>query len=350
MLRVADRLQPDLPDIYGVLWDRALAMIRTTPESAESSALDTKDWAIHALNSAAGKLAQALLRHPATESNGLPDRWLDHAEALLSLGSAARRDTLVFFAYRLPYLHHHAPAWTDGNVLAVLGADAEDECAFWSGFLWAARFPGYPLFRRLKPYLLAIATDPSKRVGRLEIAAGLVLGGWAIVEDATGHAPVDDDELRDALRGGDSIFRHWIIWQLKTWSRGDGGEWRNNALRLLRDVWPRELVVRSPKLSEDLFSLAIETGDDFSAFVDAVTPLMTPLDKSAHCLVPLTLADGKADTLNPKPLLKLVFTALPETAADWPWGAENVVERLVRAPETAHDPRTLQLRRRLAAR
>jgi hypothetical protein len=121
-------------------------------------------------------------------------------------------------------------------------------------------------------------------------------------------------------------------------------------LRLLRNVWPRELVVRSPKISADLFSLAIEAGDDFPAFVEAVTPLMTTLDKNAHCMLPLTQANGKADALDPNALLTLVHTALPENAVDWPWGADVVVNRLTLAAETAQDPRTLQLRRRLAKR
>jgi hypothetical protein len=232
----------------------------------------------------------------------------------------------------------------------MLGLDPEDEHAFWSGFFWAARFPGHPLFQRIKPYLLAMATDPSKRAGRLEILAGIILSGWANVDDATGQSPVTDDELRDTLRASDPSFRRQVIWQMEQWSRGDGGEWRNNALRLLLDVWPQELVVRDPKTSDALFSLAIETGNDFTAFVDAVTPLMTPLDKAAHCMLPLTLNNGNAQQLDAMALLKLVFAALPDNAADWPWGAEVVVNRLLATPGTAQDPRALQLRRRLADR
>jgi hypothetical protein len=352
MLRLASRLQAELPDVFNALWTRALEAMRANPETAESSALNTKgyDWATHALNAPGGKLAQALLKDPAAGSAGLPASWLARAETLLDLGDAARRDALVFFAHQLPYLNYHAPVWTERHILGVLGADAEDEHAFWSGFFWAAKFPGFLLFKRLKPYLLAMASDPSKRGDRLEIAAGLILTGWSNIEEATGQSPVSDDELLDALRADDGAFHHQVLWQLQAWSRANGGEWRPNALRLLRDVWPRELVVRGPKISEDLFALAIETGDDFPAFVEAVTPLMTPLDQNAHCMLALTLDDGKADGLDQQALLSLVFTALPENAAAWPWGADVVVERFSRSAAISDDARTLQLRRRLANR
>jgi hypothetical protein len=49
-------------------------------------------------------------------------------------------------------------------------------------------------------------------------------------------------------------------------------------------------------------------------------------------------------------LLVLVFVALPEAAAEWPYSADTVVERLVNRPETAQDPRTIELRPRSAAR
>ena len=81
--------------------------------------------------------------------------------------------------------------------------------------------------------------------------------GWANADQTIGEAPVSDGELREALRAGDNAFRHRILWQLKAWTPGEGGEWRGDALRLLREVWPRELVVRSPSLSEDLFELAL---------------------------------------------------------------------------------------------
>jgi len=52
----------------------------------------------------------------------------------------------------------------------------------------------------------------------------------------------------------------------------------------------------------------------------------------------------------PSDRVRAVRVALPESAADWPYGAESVVERLAVSPATAQDLRMSELRRRLAAR
>lgn len=352
ILSLADRLQSELPSLFTALWARALGTISTNPKFTDSSvvAIRNNDWANHALNSPAGKLAQALFKGLAAGPNGLPDDRLCRAESLLGLDGAARRDALVFLAYQLPYLYHHAPAWTESHVLSVLGDDVDDERAFWSGFLWAAKFPGLPLFRKLKPYLLALAIDPSKQSGRLDTLARLILNGWKIVEDGVEQTRVSDDELRDTLRASDDAFRCQVLWLLKMWSTSHDGEWRNDALRILRNIWPRELIVKSPQVSDALAFIAIETGDDFPAFVDAVTPLITSLNKSAHSLSALASNNDTTLNLDPVALLNLVDVALPDNAADWPWDAEVIVDRLVHAPQTAQDPRTLRLRQRRAKR
>jgi len=41
----------------------------------------------------------------------------------------------------------------------------------------------------------------------------------------------------------------------------------------------------------------------------------------------------------PVALLKLLYVALPEAAADWPYGADSEVERLAANPGTSKGPR-----------
>jgi hypothetical protein len=141
-------------------------------------------------------------------------------------------------------------------------------------------------------------------------------------------------------------FCHDFIGE-KERSKEDGSGWGAQALVLLREVWPREQAVRTEETSERLFDLAIDAdGDMFSPIVDAVTPLMTILSSNSLGV----LAGDEALVREPMALLKLLYTALAQSATDWPYHADTVVERLAANPATAKDPRMAELRRRLAAR
>jgi hypothetical protein len=158
--------------------------------------------------------------------------------------------------------------------------------------------------------------------------------------------------MRQALRTGADAFRRQVLRYLKTWSKEDAsGLWGSQALVLLRDVWPRERAVRTEETSEGLFDLAIDAdGDRFTPLVNAVTPLMTTLSSSTLGVLELTRAGDKELVREPIALLKLLYAALAQSASDWPYNADSVVERLAANPATAEDPRLAELRRRLAAR
>jgi hypothetical protein len=145
-----------------------------------------------------------------------------------------------------------------------------------------------------------------------------------------------------------------VLRYLKRWSKQGGNEWGARALILLRDVWPKERAMRTEETSAALFDVAIDAdGDTFTLLVDAVTPLMTPISPrrgSGIGLVELMRDGGEELMREPKALLKLLYTALAQSAADWPYGADSVVERLAANAATAQDARLAELRRRLAAR
>jgi hypothetical protein len=183
----------------------------------------------------------------------------------------------------------------------------------------------------------------------VERIAGMLLAGWGSFDGTQGDERcVSNDELREALRTGGEVFRRQVLWHLRTWSKEDGsGRWGVQALVLLRDVWPRERAVKTEGTSERLFDLAIDAdGDRFSRIVDAVTPLMTTLSSRALGV----LAGDEEFVREPMALLKLLYAALAQSATDWPYHADSVVERLAANPATAKDPRLAELRRRLAAR
>jgi hypothetical protein len=194
--------------------------------------------------------------------------------------------------------------------------------------------------------MVATERDRSDHIDKI---AGMLLAGWGTTQG--GERCVSDDEMREALRMGGDAFRRRVLWHLKTWSKQDGQGWGDQALTLLRDVWPRERAVRTEETSERLFDLAIDAdGDRFTVVVDAVTPLMTTVRSDALGVIEPRQVGDEELMREPMALLNLMYVALAESATDWPYHADTVVERLAANPATAKDPRMAELRRRLAAR
>jgi hypothetical protein len=356
ILRLASPLQQEPREPFEALWSALLLALRNHPEAGASGLISSGeiDWGSHALNSPIGNLAQALLKDETLNSLAarFPLSWLRNAESLLAVAGDAHRDALVIFSSQLIWIYGHAPSWAEAHLLSVLGQDREDERAFWSGFFWDARFPGLELYARLKPFLLAMVSIKRDRSSDVERIAGMLLAGWgSFGATQGGERCTSNDEMREALRTGGDAFRRQVLWHLKTWSKEDRSGWGAQALVLLREVWPRERTVRTKETSERLFDLAIDADDDmFSLIVDVVTPLLTTLSSNALGVLELTRAGDEQFVREPVALLKLLYAALAQSATDWPYHADSVVERLAANPATAKDPRMAELRRRLAAR
>jgi len=197
--------------------------------------------------------------------------------------------------------------------------------------------------------MVATERDRSDHIDKI---AGILLAGWGSFDTIQdGKRCVSDDEMRQALRTSGDAFRRRLLSYLRAWSKEDESRrWGAEALVLLREVWPRERAVRTEETSEYLFDLAIDADRHrFAAVVDAVTPLMTTLSPNALGVLEPT-RDHDEQVREPLALLKLLYAALSQNAADWPYGADSVVERVAANPATANDPRMAELRRRLAAR
>jgi hypothetical protein len=353
ILRLATPLQQEPCEPFETLWSALISALHEHPEATASSLISygATDWANHAVNSPIGKLAQALMKDESLKSSagGFPVSWLCKLESLMSMAGDARRDALVIFSHQLVWIYGHAPGWAEAHLLSVLGHHREDERAFWSGFFSAGRFPGFELYARLKTFLLAMATIERDR-SSIERIAGMLLFGWGAFDTTQGSERwVSNEEMREALRRGGDALRRQVLRYLKTWSREDRNVWGTQALVLLRDVWPRERAVRTEETSERLFDLAMDADRDrFTLVVDAVTPLMTTVRSDALGVIEMTRIEELVH--EPMALLELLYVALAQTATDWPYHADTVVERLAANPATAKDPRMAELRRRLAAR
>ncbi|WP_421931844.1 hypothetical protein [Phenylobacterium sp.] len=351
-------VSPDLalaaPMTRDRLWSALIEMLRAHPEVGGSAIRSSRpDWRMSALNSPSGHLAQALMADPArlpVEGEGFPAAWLSKVTELLGLGGEAGRFAAVHLLYNIVWFFHFDPAWTEAHLLGRLQGDADDQDAFWSGFLTSAGAANLALYLRLKPGMLGLARQSRQDHDDTSALAGLLLSGWGSRDTADGERCISDMELRESLISGGDRFRGQVLWHLARWCEGPEGDWRDQALELFRSAWPRQRVVKTPKTSAELAEFAISFPGDFSALVEALVPHLTPVTADTWFLGALDNEESRRLDDQPTAMLTLIWAILADTASDWPYGSAALVEKLSEAPDLTADPRLAELRRRLAAR
>ncbi len=88
--------------------------------------------------------------------------------------------------------------------------------------------------------------------------------------------------MRQALTRGDGHLRSaaafWLVGALDE-LRGDRAQrWRERIGPLFAEIWPQEPALRAAEVSQTLARLPALAGDAFPEAVDAVVPLIVPLE------------------------------------------------------------------------
>jgi hypothetical protein len=286
---------------------------------------------------------------------GFPLPWLRRVDELLSLEEDLRRHALTMFAFRLDWFFAIDPAWTQKQLIAVLDEEGDDQKAIWAGFLGAYRTSNMSFYTAMKPRLLRLATrKPMLQYDHTEVLVYRLLIGWGSVDKATGERCVTDEEMRAALVTADDNFRSRTLWQLQRWfsqREGDEGLWRTKAPVFLTEVWPRHIKAKSPRITASLLDLAFSNASTFPEIADIIMPLVTKSDREHLWLPDLMGAEGNVVNNHPDKLLALLYAVLPENVDVWPYGIEDILERIdVVAPSLVKDPRLVELKRRWNAR
>lgn len=340
----AKLLTVELPDVFEAVW-AALVTALTTHPPAERFRRANHGWLEDALNQPAGRMASAVFADPILNDlepgQGLPEHWKARLEQLLALSGDARRHTIATASQRLNWLYNIDPTWTGQHLVALADQPGEDGQAFWSGYLMAARTPQPELFKRLKGAFIALARNGAVRREQANKLGGMLLMGWA-----SDPALISAIEMREVLIHANDDLRTQVIWYLQRWSLEEGSKWPDQLLPFLRDVWPRQLAVRTPRTSGSLVDLALAMSDRFPEIVAFILPRLGPAGRVSAQMTPLIDVETGLATQHPKPLLDLLWTVLPIDTGSWPYEIGKVLDALSEQEETRDDARLLELRRR----
>jgi len=273
------------------------------------------------------------------------------------LNGDLHRHALVIFAYKMNWFYARDPIWTETNMLSVLDkGDESDQYAIWSGFFWGAKVPNQKLYMRLKPNFMAFAVKhslPRRKYGN--VLASIILAGWGSINEETGKRYISNAEMHDVLLHTDDEFRSHILWQVErrseTKENATGEKWSVMLLELLRDVWPRQKSVKTPRISACLCNLAFSNVEHFAEIAEIVLPLLTTIDRDHLMLPDLRKSKDNIVDLYPQQTLALLHAVLPDDVAAWPYGIEAVLHRIGEADESLRlDERLLELIRKWNSR
>ncbi len=351
LLNISKGLLTTKPERFWQIWERLIAVIKSTPESAPSNIVRQKnspDFATEGLNAPVGNLAQALMNDPAIDNLGrkrsLPLLWKRRVEELLHLEENLHRHALVMFIYNLQWFYARAPRWTRMNLMSFLDSDADDQKAFWSGFFWNPRVTS-KLFEVLKPYMMRLIPDRTiEKQGHLQTLTGILLAFWWNVLPKTGQRLITNTEMRDILLQADDNFRIQILWQTKSFLTRKKADKENLSI-FLTEVWPRHKKAKSSRVSTALCDLAFTDADTFGSLADIILPLVSKIDKQGLFIYKLN--DSKIIDLFPEKVLVLLYAVLPDNTPEWPYGTGDTLKRIGEVnPALLKDKRLIELRKR----
>jgi hypothetical protein len=364
LLGSSEKLASRFPAVFDGIMSKLIEVLRSqSPVDASSlfRANKTSDWAMEAINSPVGKIAQALFNDPRISGlkagDRIPAEWLNFVNRLLSLSDNLHRYALVIFAHNLNWFYDLDSDWTEANLLSGLEGESEyNRAAFWSGCLLGTRGLSQGLYARIKPNLLAAAkTKGLLRREYGEVLAGLILAGWGSRDAKTQARFIANEEMRDVLLQADDDFRSRILWQIERWLESEelptAESWSQKLLELLRDVWPRQKSAKTPVISARLCELAFSNVKLFPQIADLVLPLLTNIDREHLMLRNLRESKDSIADIYPHQTLALLYAVLPDNVAVWPYGIDATLQRIGEAANDLRaDERFLELNRRWNSR
>ena len=364
LLSASKDLSEDCVPTFNRLLIRLFETLDSNPDAGGSSIVrgsSDPDWATEALNSPAGKIAQALLNDPRRKNlerqQGLPNGWKVHVERALSLPNDDKYRALVFFSGFLLWFYEVDQNWTEDNLLSVLQDGSSDEQdAWWAGYLWGFKeIPRFELWERLKPHLIAkVAEHGSKIHGKKDRLFGLVLASWVYSDIDKGEVWISDAELRELLLVAGDKFQAQTFWMMEKRGKDDGEDghhWKSLQDRFLHDVWPLQLAVRTPKNSARLIELAFSNEDRFMEMSEAILPLIGPIERDPGIHLSLRLNGCNVVDAHPERVLEILYVALSEDANKWPYEIDKTLLRIAKVKsELRSDPKWVELMRRWNSR
>ena len=273
--RIAERYDTGRETEFEVLWTRAWSV----REESEPEVLGLDDPLTDALNSAAGKLAEAALvrlgKYEPIAGAGFPAPVRAYFDAI-----GVDRDRhlgRVMLATRMHYLFAIDPEWVGEHLIPRLDLGTSEEAGdLWSAYGWSPTV-GPDLFRAFEESFLGVLRDPEERSRKRRNLIHLFVTVCLEAPDELGG-----EEIHGVVEAMSESALQTVLGSLKGRLGGDPAEraevWRKSVYPWLDEYWPRAAVRNTSATSEAMLDMLAECGEAFPAAAEWSLDYLRPVE------------------------------------------------------------------------
>lgn len=286
----------------------------------------------HAINHPAGIATQTLLRVVfSRELSCTAELWDEFAIRLGRLVDASGRSgnsSASMLAHHISQLYFIAPDWVVEHLLPRFEFEHPQCSSAWNGFLSAALVPPSPLMEKLKPVFF-------------DLFEQIENWGW---ESDVGRIAAQMTVLLSLPKGSEPLLSRkdarWCIRSMTNRNRKDAIDylgkvgaqseeaWIVEVIPFVENIWPREVALKTPSLTESWVNLLEKTGDKFLAVLQSVRRFLTPVRHASNWVYSFSRSARSAwlTTEYPEGVLELLSLLISNQESRAPFELPKVLE------------------------
>lgn len=326
--------------IFLDFWDRLFPY--AIKESRSGIDEDSLGIITYAINHPAGRITEMLFYlFPAGDSprgSGIhPDMKTRLEKILQSYDTVAHgwRASYAIIATRLPWLHFLDPKWTKKMVVHTFDWDNEEKAKVsWGGYLFRPRIDP-DLWDSIKGnFILALESH-----GNLPDKAYHLFADIAVWWPDT----LSRKDARRCIkvmghRGRREVLNYFYL-ALSQVEAQPSVMWKEKIGPWIKEVWPRDMNLRSPEEASLFAELAISTGGSFPDAVNTLYEFLSPLEGTGACRILRQIesnADSERTALNSdsETLLKFLNKIFPKEIDYFQNAVKEFLNRMKEADPT----------------
>lgn len=330
-------------------WDHTYQMLNARGEEATQSALGEPTLAgrviqrsrmtvNHGLNSPIGGLVEAVfktidvwsLENTITHFQPLLERFT----LCLQAAGEGSANAAAMIGMRYNFLFYYFPSWAKENLIPIFNIEHKNAEAVWRGFTGQTQLASGGAFKAIRPALRDLISsdlewEDEDRFGGQIAHTVVIYAYWS-----GGNAKyLTDLEVRKAMRSFDDDARSQALWQLWRIVK-DQDAWAKLGKRFLANCWPLEKEYQSRQTTNQLLTLAAESGENFPEVVDCILPLLLPLEGESVFIHRITREKSGTSPIVtnwPESVLRVFDHIFPPTMQNVPYNLREGLEKIIEA-------------------